>query len=58
MVFIQNIVHIKLGFTYSVYVINPEEYKSVGSHWIAIYGNVDNVICFYGFGVDHIPKET
>ena len=25
------------------YVINMDEYKSIGSHWIALYPNGDNV---------------
>ena len=25
------------------YVINPDEFKSKGKHWIALYENVDNI---------------
>ena len=39
------------------YVINLDEYKSTGTHWIALYVNGSNVICFDSFGVEHIPKE-
>ena len=39
------------------YVINLHEYKSVGTHWIALYVNVENVTYFDSFGVVHIPKE-
>ena len=39
------------------YVINLDEYKSTGAHWIALYVNGSNVICFDSFGVEHIPKE-
>ena len=45
------------------YVINLDEYKSVGIHWIPMYVNGNNrrasydAIYFDGFGVEHIPKE-
>ena len=37
---------------------NLEEYESIGTQWIALYVNRYNVTYFYGFGVEHIPKET
>ena len=60
MVFIQEIVlpKIKVG----AYVINLDEYKSIGTHWIALYvnGNNKKVCCdaiyFDSFGVEHITK--
>ena len=39
------------------YVINPDEYKSIGTHWIALYVNNNDVIYFDSFGVEHILKE-
>ena len=33
------------------YVINFDEFKSKGSHWIALYENADNVMNFHSFGV-------
>ena len=38
------------------YVINLDDYKSIGTHWIALYVN-NNVTYFKSFGVEHIPKE-
>ena len=38
-------------------VVNLVEYKSIGTHWIALFVNGDNVIYFDSFGVEHIPKE-
>ena len=38
------------------YVINLDEFKSIGTHWIALYTNADNIVFFDSFGVD-IPKE-
>ena len=32
-------------------------YKSVGTHWIALYVNNNNVTFFGSFGVEHIPKK-
>ena len=37
------------------YVINIDEYA--GTHWIALYVKNNEVIYFYNFGVEHIPKE-
>ena len=53
MVFIQEIIYLKDGAC----VINIDEYKSIGTHWIALYVNGDNVTYFDSFGVEHIPKE-
>ena len=39
------------------YVINLDEYESIGTHWIALYVNANNIIYFDSFGVEHIPKE-
>ena len=39
------------------YVINLEGYKSIGTHWIALYVNSDNMTYFHSFRVEHIPKE-
>ena len=39
------------------YVINLDEYKSIGTHWIALYVNGNNIIYFDSLGVEHIPEE-
>ena len=39
------------------YIINFDEYESIGTHWIALYVNAENVTYFDSFGVEHIPKE-
>ena len=41
------------------YIINPDEYADVGTHWIALYANVKNneVIYFDSFSVEPVPKE-
>ena len=37
------------------YVINLVEYKSIGTHWMALYVSTENVIYFDSFGVEHVP---
>ena len=44
---------IKVG----TYVINFDECKSKGTHWIALYVNANNIVYFDSFGVEYIPKE-
>ena len=38
-------------------IINLDEYESIGTHWIALYVNDNNVTYFDSFGVEHIPGE-
>ena len=46
------------------HVINFNNFKSMGTHWIALYLNGNNrrasynAIYFNSFGVEHIPKEV
>ena len=39
------------------YIINLDDYKSIETHWIALYVNTENVKYFDSFGVEYIPKE-
>ena len=39
------------------YVINLEEYSDIGTHWIALYVQTNDVTYFDSFGVEHIPEE-
>ena len=39
------------------YVTNLDDYKSIGTHWIALYVNGNNATYFSSFWVEHIPKE-
>ena len=36
---VQEIIYVKIKD--GTYVINPDEYKSIGTHWIALYRNVE-----------------
>ena len=39
------------------YVINLDEYKNTGTHWIALFVKTNEVIYFDSFGIEHTPKE-
>ena len=39
------------------YVINLDEYENTGTHWIALFIEITEVIYFDSFGIEHIPKE-
>ena len=39
------------------YKINLDEYESIGTHWIALNVNDENVTYFDSFGVEHIQKK-
>ena len=39
------------------YIINLNEYSDIGTHWVALHVNNNNVSYFDSFGVEHIPKE-
>ena len=39
------------------YVISPDEYHDIGTHWVALYLNNKSATYFDSFGVEHIPKE-
>ena len=41
---------------YEAYIINLDEYESIGAYWIALYVNAKDVTCLDGFEVGHIPK--
>ena len=39
------------------YVVNLDECNSIGTHWIALYVNGDNITYLDSFRVEHIPKK-
>ena len=39
------------------YVINLDEYRDIGTHWVALYVDDKTATYFDRFGVEHIPKE-
>ena len=40
-----------------VYLINLDEYSDIGTHWVDLWVNNNNVTYFDSFGVELIPKE-
>ena len=38
-------------------MINLDEYSDIGTNWIALWVNIDNITYFASFEVEHIPKE-
>ena len=48
-----NLIEIKDG----THVINLDEYSDIGTHWVPLCVNNNDVTCFDSFGVEHIPKE-
>ena len=39
------------------HVINLDEYRDIGTHWLELYVNDKTITYFDSFGVEHIPKE-
>ena len=37
--------------------ISLDEFKSIETHWIALHVNINNIIYFDSFQVEHIQKE-
>ena len=48
-----NLTKIKDG----AYIINLDEYSDIGTHWVALYIQNNNVGYFDSFGSEHNPKE-
>ena len=40
------------------YIVNLNEYKLIGTHWVALYANDNSVTYFDSFGAEHIREET
>ena len=55
MVFIPEIICLKIKD--GAYVINLDEYADVGTHWIALFCNRNEIVYFDSFGVEHVPEE-
>ena len=39
------------------YVINLDEYADVGTHWIVLFCNRNEIVYFDSFGVEHVPEK-
>ena len=40
-----------------VYVINLDEHKDTGTHWVTLFCKKNEIIYFDSFGVEHISEE-
>ena len=39
------------------YILNLDEYSDIGTHWVSLYVQNNDVTYFDSSGVEHIPKE-
>ena len=53
MVFFLEIIYLKNG----AYIINLDEYANIGTHWIALFCEKNEIVYFDSFGVEYIPNE-
>ena len=56
MVFIQEIICFK-KIKDEAYVINLDKYADKGIHWIALFFNRSEIVCFDSFVVEHVPED-
>ena len=51
--FFQEVICLKNG----AYLINLDEYKDVGTHWISLFCNRSEIVYFDSFGFEDVPEE-
>ena len=58
MVFILEIIYLNSSTEIKdgAYLINLDEYSDIGTHWVALYVQNNNVTYFDSFDVEHILK--
>ena len=39
------------------YVINLDEYADLGTHWIVLFCNRNEIVYFDSFGAEHVPEK-
>ena len=54
-VFLRN--NLLLKIKDGTYIINLDGYADVGTHWIALFCNRNEIAYFDSFGVEHVPEE-
>ena len=42
---------------FGAYVVNLDEYRDVGTHWIALFCKKCEIVYFDSFSVDNVPEE-
>ena len=60
MVFILEIIYLNSSTEIKdgAYLINLDEYSDIGTHWVALYVQSNNVTYFDSFGVEHAFKKN
>ena len=53
--FIHEIIYKKIKD--GAYIIDLDEYSDIGTHWVALYAQNNDVTYFDSFGLEHIPKK-
>ena len=38
-------------------MINLDKYADVGTHWIVLFCNINEIVYFDNFSVEHVPEE-
>ena len=56
MLFFQEMIYL-IKIKDEAYVINLDEYADVGTYWIALFCNRNEIVYFDSFGVEYIPEE-
>ena len=51
---INNVPRIKYG----AYVINIDDKKSKGTHWVSLFFDRNTVVYFDSFGIEYIPQKV
>ena len=54
--FIQETICLKIKD--KAYVIILDEYADVGTPWIALFCNSNEIVYFDSFGIEHVPEEV
>ena len=49
--------HSSIEIKDGTYITNLDEYSDIGTHWVALYVQNNDVAYFDSFGVEHTPKE-
>ena len=57
MVFTLEIIKKKKKKKDGTYIINLDGYSDIGTHWVALWVDNNDVTYFDSFAVKHIPKE-
>ena len=49
--------NLPLKINNGAYVTNLDEYADIGTHWITLFCNRNEIVYFENFGVENVPEE-